>query len=83
MTAAPTGAATVVSRTQSGGVLQLDGDRATAMEQAVEQMIAHCGHSYAITQEGEEAVGTDTVTGAGQPSTTRTVTAWRMHYTCS
>ncbi|MEJ7603228.1 MAG: hypothetical protein WKG01_35400 [Kofleriaceae bacterium] len=56
------GSAKVIQRTQSGGVIQLDGDRGKAMEQANQEMSAHCGPgNFTITQEGEEAVGTDTV----------------------
>ena len=55
------GSAKVIQRTQTGGVIQLDGDRGKAMEQANGEMSRHCGPgNYTITQEGEEAVGTDT-----------------------
>jgi hypothetical protein len=99
------GSARVIQRTQEGGVIELAGDRAKAMEQASAEMAAHCGGpgSYNIVQEGEEAIGTDTyvredtstdsktsrsgrrsstdttTTGA---SSTRTATAWRVHYRC-
>lgn len=98
------GSARVIQRTQTGGVIELQGDRGKAMEQAHGEMANHCGPSnYTIVQEGEEAVGTDTYTredtaygeqtsrsgrrtegGAtttGQQST-RTATAWRVHYQC-
>ena len=56
------GSARVVSRNQSGGVIELSGDRGKAMEQANQEMSAHCGpNNYQIVQEGEEAIGTDTV----------------------
>jgi hypothetical protein len=56
------GSAKVISRTQSGGVIELQGDRGKAMEQANSEMNAHCGPgNFTITQEGEEAIGTDTV----------------------
>jgi hypothetical protein len=99
------GSARVIQRTQAGGVIELQGDRGKAMEQANSEMAAHCGpNNYTITQEGEEAIGTDTYTRedtsaaqqtsrsgrtttadsttTGQQST-RTATAWRVHYSCN
>jgi hypothetical protein len=99
------GSARVIQRTQAGGVIELQGDRGKAMEQANSEMSAHCGpNNYTIVQEGEEAVGTDTYTRedtsaaatqsrsgrtqyadqttTGQQST-RTATAWRVHYQCN
>src|SRR5688572_17928297 len=99
------GSARVIQRTQAGGVIELQGDRGKAMEQANQEMAAHCGpNNYTIVQEGEEAVGTDTYsredtsaqagqsrsgrrqyadqTTTGQTST-RTATAWRVHYQCN
>jgi hypothetical protein len=99
------GSAKVIKRTQSGGVIELQGDRGKAMEQANSEMNAHCGPgNFTITQEGEEAIGTDTftredtavdsrssrsgrrsstdATTTGQTST-RTATAWRVHYQCN
>jgi hypothetical protein len=99
------GSARVIQRTQAGGVIELQGDRGKAMEQANSEMAAHCGpNNYTITQEGEEAIGTDTYsredtsaqaqssrsgrtqtadsTTTGQQST-RTATAWRVHYQCN
>ena len=99
------GSAKVIQRTQTGGIIQLDGDRGKAMEQANSEMARHCGPgNYTITQEGEEAIGTDTFsredsasdssvsrngrhassdsTTVGQQST-RTATAWRVHYVCN
>ncbi|MEO8706434.1 MAG: hypothetical protein ABI867_40765, partial [Kofleriaceae bacterium] len=62
MALAACGSARVISRTQAGGVIELQGDRGKAMEQANQEMNAHCGPgNFTITQEGEEAVGTDTV----------------------
>jgi len=99
------GSAKVITRTQAGGIIELQGDRNKAMEQANNAMAAHCGGpgSWDITQEGEEAIGTDTftredtaqdskssrsgrrsktdTTTTGQTST-RTATAWRIHYSC-
>jgi hypothetical protein len=99
------GSARVIQRTQVGGVIELQGDKGKAMEQANQEMAAHCGpNNYTIVQEGEEAIGTDTYvredtssgsqtsrsgrttqsgsTTTGQQST-RTATAWRVHYQCN
>ncbi len=99
------GSARVIQRNQGGGVIELSGDRGKAMEDANGQMASHCGpNNWQITQEGEEAVGTDTfvredtstdsgtsrsgrrsssdTTTTGQQST-RTATAWRIHYQCN
>jgi len=98
------GSARVIQRTQAGGVIELSGDRGKAMEQANQEMAAHCGpNNFQITQEGEEAIGTDTYSRedtasdsrssrsgrrASSDSTTtgtqstRTATAWRVHYAC-
>ncbi len=99
------GSARVISRTQVGGVIELQGDKGKAMEQANSEMNAHCGPgNFTITQEGEEAIGTDTVarqdtaedtktSRSGRKSSTdsttvgttstRTATAWRVHYQCN
>jgi hypothetical protein len=99
------GSARVISRTQGGGVIELQGDRGKAMEQANQEMNAHCGPgNFTITQEGEEAIGTDTVaredtaqdsatsrsgrksstdTTTVNQTSTRTATAWRVHYACN
>ena len=95
------GSARVIQRNQTGGVIELSGDRGKAMEQANADMASHCGpNNFTIVQEGEEAVGTDTYqqantqdqtsrsgrttteTTTGQTST-RTATAWRVHYQCN
>lgn len=95
----------MISRNQSGGVIELSGDRGKAMEQAGSEMAAHCGpNNFTIVQEGEEAIGTDTFaredTSAGSQTSrsgrrttsdqtttgqvsTRTATAWRVHYQCN
>jgi hypothetical protein len=56
------GNAKVIQRTEFGGVIELQGDRGKAMEQATQEMAAHCGGpgSWAVTQEGEEVIGQDT-----------------------
>src|SRR5678815_2484557 len=99
------GSARVIQRTQYGGVIELQGDRGKAMEQANQDMASHCGpNNFTIVQEGEEAVGTDTVTredssgvqqqsrsgrtttsgeSSTQQTSTRTATAWRVHYQCN
>jgi hypothetical protein len=78
--ARPAGDGRLVQRTQSGGVIELSGNRATAMTGATEQMSAHCGeNNFTVIQEGEEAVGKDTL-GTGQVTIT---TAWRIHYVCN
>lgn len=57
------GSARVIQRTQVGGIIELQGDRGKAMEQANQEMAAHCGpNNYTIIQEGEEVIGTDTYT---------------------
>jgi hypothetical protein len=61
LTLAACGSARVIQRTQVGGVIELQGDRGKAMEQANQEMTAHCGpNNYTIIQEGEEVVGQDT-----------------------
>ena len=103
-TLAACGTARVIQRTQTGGVLELNGDRGKAMEQANQEMAAHCGpDNFTVVQEGEEAIGTDTITTVDESSgsktskdgrrtrnetatteqqSTRTATAWRVHYQC-
>lgn len=57
------GSARVIQRTQAGGVIELQGDRNKAMEQANQEMASHCGpNNWTIIQEGEEVVGMDTYT---------------------
>ena len=104
MTLAACGTARVIHRDQVGGVIELNGDRGKAMEQASQEMAAHCGpNNFTIVQEGEEAIGTDTFTQEDQATdsktsksgrreatdsktvaqqSTRTATAWRVHYQC-
>ena len=104
MSLAACGTARVIHRDQVGGVIELQGDRGKAMEQASQEMAAHCGpNNFTIVQEGEEAIGTDTFTREDQATdsktsksgrrsatdstttaqqSTRTATAWRVHYQC-
>jgi hypothetical protein len=73
MALAACGTARVIHRDQTGGVIELQGDRGKAMEQANQEMAGHCGpNNFTITQEGEEAVGTDTVVREDQASDTKT-----------
>ena len=97
------GTARVIQRTQVGGIIELNGDRGKAMEQANQEMAMHCGPNFTVIQEGEEPIGTDTYTTLDESSgsktskdgrrtksdtsttsqqTTRTATAWRVHYQC-
>jgi hypothetical protein len=74
--AAPSGQAPekirVDSRTTSGGVITLIGDRPAAMEAANIEMAEHCGKGdYMITQEGEELDQ-----ASSKPE-------WRVHYQCA
>jgi hypothetical protein len=57
------GNAKVIQRTETGGTIELQGDRGKAMEQANQEMAAHCGGpgSWRVVQEGEEVIGQDTV----------------------
>jgi hypothetical protein len=76
----PVGEGKQITRTATGGVVQLDGDHAVAQRQADSLMAEHCGpNRYSITQEGEEAIGSDAI--AGEP--VRIMTAWRIHYVCA
>jgi hypothetical protein len=73
MALAACGAARLVQRTQTGGTLELQGDRGKAMEDANQQMAAHCGpNNFTILQEGEEPVGTTTYTREDQATDTAT-----------
>lgn len=66
------GTARVIQRNQVGGVIELQGDRGKAMEQANQEMAAHCGPgNFTITQEGEEAIGTDTFSREDQATDTK------------
>lgn len=88
------GTARVVRRTQTGGVLALEGERNKAMEQAHQMMMQHCQGPYTIVEEGEHVVGTETshsdesyVTEEGTVvneggEVTREATEWRIRYVC-
>ncbi len=87
------GSARIIQMTPAGGIIELQGDRSKAMEQATSDMNAKCGPSnFTIVQEGEEPVGTQTVQqdqpnpGSGAPTTTSStsnVMAWRIHFQCN
>ena len=78
------GSARVIQRNQRGGVIELSGDRGKAMEQANQEMSAHCGpNNYQITQEGEEAIGTDTVMQEDTAQDSRTSRSGRRSSTDS
>ena len=56
------GTAELVTQNQVGGVYRLTGIRDKAMADAHKQMAAHCGPgNYTVTQQGEEAIGTDVI----------------------
>src|SRR5262245_10627014 len=82
MALAACGTARVIQRNQVGGVIELQGDRGKAMEQANQEMAAHCGPgNFTITQEGEEAIGTDTFSREDQESDTKTSRSGRKQST--
>ncbi|MGE0870166.1 MAG: hypothetical protein AB7P03_16495 [Kofleriaceae bacterium] len=83
-TLAACGSAKVIQRTQTGGVIELNGDRGKAMEHANQEMSAHCGPgNFTITQEGEEAIGTDTIMSEDTAEDTRTSRSGRRSSTDS
>ena len=51
------GAARVISRTGTGGVLVLEGSRDRARDDAHRQMTAHCRGQYTIVREADPVVG--------------------------
>jgi hypothetical protein len=77
------GSARVVSRTQYGGVIALQGDRGKAMEQATAEMSAHCGGpgTYRVIREGETVIGTDTYTREDTSQDTKTSRSGRRSST--
>jgi len=88
------GTARVVNRSQYGGTIALQGDRNKAMEQAHQEMSAHCGPgNYTIVREGEVVVGQDQVArsdtdydkqgeSTAASSSTRDAVEWRIEYQC-
>ena len=93
------GSARMIRTTANGGVIELQGDRSKAMEQATSDMNQKCGrNNFTIVQDGEEPVINDSITpetqqdqsqaastGAAAPTETssRQVMAWRIHFECS
>lgn len=88
------GNARVVMRDEQGGELSLDGDRQKALENANQQMAAHCGQgAYQIYREGEVAVGQTTQaaeqtnygyygSGTQAQQTTTNVNEYHIWYRC-
>jgi len=73
----PMGRAKQIVKDNDGGVIELIGERNTALERANIEMAKHCGsEQYTIFQEGEESVDTN-------PCAIRPETAWRVHYSCN
>jgi hypothetical protein len=87
------GRARPVQRTQTGGIIALEGDRQKASEEASQLMAQHCQGQYQVVEEGEHVVGTDTAAASesyeGRHGTyeeggesTREATEWRIKYVC-
>lgn len=78
------GRAALIHRDPSGGIFKLGGNRGAAMNDARRQMADHCGPGrFAVTEEGEEAVGTEVSWGRfWSRRSESTVTEWRVHYRC-
>lgn len=69
------GTARVLHQTEYEGVIELQGDHNKAMEQANEEMAAHCGLSnFTVVRDGLEPIGPE---HGDRPDT-----AWRVHYEC-
>jgi hypothetical protein len=85
------GYATVIWRTQTGGVIELQGDHNKAMDQATGEMAEHCGTAnYTVIGEGLEPVGSNrysTQSSAGGTTSRyeqqRPAMAWHVHYQCN
>ena len=76
------GAARVIHQDQMGGVIELQGDQGQAMQQANQQMAAHCGaNNFTVVSQGEEAIGTDTVTQQTQSTDSSTSRSGRQSST--
>ena len=73
------GTARVVQKTPIGGTIELQGDHNKAMEQANEEMAAHCGFSnFTVLFEGAEPLELDST--PEKPADSRT--AYRVRYQC-
>jgi hypothetical protein len=78
------GSARVIQRNANGGVIELQGDRGKAMEDANAQMASHCGPgNYKIDSEGEEVIGQDTVARTDTAEDTKTSRSGRRSSTDS
>jgi len=74
------GTARVVQKTPIGGTIELEGDHNKAMEQANEEMAAHCGFSnFTVLFEGAEPLALDNTTATPADSSR---TAYRVRYQC-
>jgi hypothetical protein len=49
------GTTRIISHTPAGGIIELKGDHAKAMEQAIQQMDEHCGSGNFTIKDAEEA----------------------------
>ena len=79
----PADAAVLVSRSATGGTLELRGDRDLGHADAQAKMTEHCGaENYQITSESEEIIGADTYSDGTGRVTRNEVRAWRIHYAC-
>lgn len=87
------GRARPVQRTQTGGIVALEGDRQKATEEASQLMAQHCQGQYTVVEEFEHVVGTDTEAASESYDTrhgtyqeggesTREATEWRIRYVC-
>jgi len=92
------GQARIIQITPMGGIIELQGDRSKAMEQATDDMNQKCGqNNFTIVQEGDETVGTETYvtenqqdqshavhpTAPAATDTTRPASAHRIHFQCN
>lgn len=91
------GQAKIIQLTSAGGIIELQGDKSKAMEQATDDMNQKCGqNNFTIVQEGEEQVAVETYVTENQqdqshtahPTTAtadapRPTIAWRIHFQCN
>jgi hypothetical protein len=76
------GSARVVQRNADGGVIELQGDRGKAMEDANAQMASHCGPgNFRIESEGEVKVGEVTSSQTNTAEDTKTSRSGRRSST--
>jgi hypothetical protein len=70
------GSARIVTHSPTGGIIELKGDHAKAMEQAIQQMDEHCGSGNFTIKDAEEATtsrvyyGCNTPVGIAPPGST-------------